>query len=67
MTCDEFTRRGWILRMRGAAALSGISTTDLAAAPREKLPPGLYEPSIQHLAHSLKGAAPDPGPFPPRH
>ncbi len=54
MTSNEFTRRGWILRLSGAAALSQIST---AAATPEKLPPGLYEPSLQHLAHSLKAAA----------
>jgi hypothetical protein len=61
MTADEFTRRGWILRLGGAAALNRISTPALAAASSDKLPPGLYEPSLQHLAHSLKTAtAPSP-------
>ena len=57
MTPDEFTRRGWILRIGGAAALSRFSVPDAAAATPEKLPPGLYEPSLQHLAHSMKAAA----------
>lgn len=61
MTADEFTRRGWILRLGGAAVITRISTPGLAAASPEKLPPGLYEPSLQHLAHSLKTAtAPSP-------
>jgi len=61
MIPDEFTRRGWIRRLGGAAALNRISATGLAAASPEKLPPGLYEPSLQHLAHSLKTAsAPSP-------
>ena len=63
MTPDEFTRRGWILRLGGAAALSGIRGTGLDAAEHPQLPPGLYEPSLQHLAHSLKAAtAPSPEP-----
>jgi hypothetical protein len=56
MTPDELTRRGWILRLGGAAALSQFSAPDAAAAPPEKLPSGLYEPSLQHLAHSLNAA-----------
>jgi hypothetical protein len=56
MTPNEITRRGWFLRLGGAAALSQFSAADAAAAPPEKLPPGLYEPSLQHLAHSLKAA-----------
>src|SRR5579864_6280269 len=66
MTADEFTRRAWILRLGGAAALGQFSAS--AAAPPEKLPPGLYEPSLQHLAHSLKAAsAPLPELLSPRH
>ena len=61
MTPEEFTRRGWILRLGGAAALSRFSASDAAAAPPQKLPPGLYEPSLQHLAHTLN-AATGPGP-----
>ncbi len=68
MTPDEFTRRGWILRLGGAAALSGIRGTGLEAAEHPQLPPGLYEPSLQHLAHSLKAAAaPSPEPRLPRY
>lgn len=68
MTPDEFTRRGWMLRLGGAAALSRFSVPDGAAAPPEKLPPGLYEPSLQHLAHSLKAAtAPGPALLSPHH
>jgi len=62
------SRRGWILRLGGAAVLQGISAADLGAAERPQLPPGLYEPSLQHLAHSLKTnveAAPEP--LSPRH
>lgn len=57
MTPEELTRRGWILRLSGAAALSQFSAPGGAAAPPEKLPPGLYEPSLQHLAHSMKSAS----------
>ena len=68
MTPDEITRRGWILRLGGAAAFSQFSAADAAAAPLEKLPPGLYEPSLQHLAHSLKAAtAPLPELLSPRY
>jgi len=68
MTPDELTRRGWILRLGGAAALSRFSTSDAAAASQEELPPGLYQPSLQHLAHSLKAAtAPGSELLPPQH
>ncbi|PYT26308.1 MAG: hypothetical protein DMG57_22215 [Acidobacteria bacterium] len=66
MTHDEVTRRSWILRLGGATALTGFSGTLVAAEP--PLPPGLYEPSLDHLAHSLKTAtAPMPDPPPPRY
>jgi hypothetical protein len=68
MTPNEFTRRGWLLQLGGAAALHGISATDLGAAERPPLPPGLYEPSLQHLAHSLKAnIQPAAEPVSPRH
>jgi len=68
MSPEELSRRGWILRVGGASVLRGISATDLHAAERPGLPPGLYEPSLQHLAHSLKtNIGPAPGPVPPRH
>jgi hypothetical protein len=46
------TRRRWILQLGGAATLSGFSGMDAEAA--EALPPGLYGPSLDHLAHSIK-------------
>lgn len=56
MNLDVFSRRGWILRLGGAAVLRGIRATDLDGA-ESRLPPGLYEPSLQHLAHSLKASS----------
>ena len=68
MSFDELSRRGWILRVGGATVLSGITAADLGAAEHPQLPPGLYEPSLQHLAHSLKTAIePAPGPALPRY
>jgi len=68
MSPDALSRRGWILRLGGAAVLQGISATDLAAAQRPPLPPGLYEPSLQHLAHSLKAnIEPAAAPLAPRY
>lgn len=65
---DEFTRRAWILRLGGATVLSGVSGAVLDAAEEPKLPPGLYQPSLQHLAHSLKAAtSPRSLPFPPQY
>jgi hypothetical protein len=67
MTHDEFTRRAWILRLGGATVLRGFSG-GLDAADKTPLPPGLYEPSLDHLAHSLKTVtAPMPDPLPPRY
>ena len=68
MTREEFTRRAWILRLGGATVLTGFSGANLDAAESTKLPPGLYGPSLDHLAHSLKTlTAPDPGPPAARH
>lgn len=64
MTSGEFTRRGWILRLGGASVLGGVSATGLGAAEHSPLPPGLYEPSLQHLAHTLKTTI-EPAPAPP--
>jgi hypothetical protein len=57
MEPDEFTRRLWLLRLGGGAVLTGLSGLDLEAAPQPPLPPGLYQPSIDHLAHVLKPVA----------
>lgn len=55
------TRRHWMLHLGGATILSGFSGADLsAAAESAALPPGLYGPSLDHLAHSLKLSASPP-------
>ena len=45
------TRR-WLLQLGGGIVLSGWSGADLTAA---ELPPGVYEPSREHLGHALEG------------
>lgn len=59
MNPTELTRRVWILRLGGVAAVTGIRGSDLNAAG-SNLPPGLYEPSLHHLAHSLRAPAAAP-------
>lgn len=46
------------MRVAGGAVLAGWSGVDLAAA---ELPPGLYEPSRDHLGHALAGHPVEPG------
>jgi hypothetical protein len=46
------TRRQWMLRVGGGVVLAGWSDVDLTAA---ELPPGVYEPSREHLGHALAG------------
>src|SRR6478752_7600145 len=72
---EDPTRREWILRLGEFVALAGVSgfVPELAAtlAPQQSqpsvsgLPPGLYEPSQDHLVHALssggKNWAPPPG------
>ena len=59
---DEPTRREWLLRLGEVTALAGVAglVPDLATAltvPQQQaaaaLPPGLYEPSTDHLTHVL--------------
>ncbi len=58
---DEVTRREWILRLSEFVALAGVSgmIPELSASPGAQqknttvLPPGLYEPSQDHLVHAL--------------
>jgi hypothetical protein len=45
------TRR-WLLQLGGGIVLAGWSGADLDAA---ELPPGVYEPSREHLGHALEG------------
>jgi hypothetical protein len=65
MDAEDLTRRVWLLRLGGGALLAGCSGIDLGAADGAKLPPGLYEPSIDHLAHVLRPAAKDVKPSVP--
>lgn len=46
------TRRSWFMQMGGGIMLAGCSAADLDAA---ELPPGVYEPSRDHLSHALAG------------
>jgi len=46
------TRRHWLMQVGGGAVLAGWSGIDLTAA---ELPPGVYEPSRDHLGHALAG------------
>ncbi len=46
------TRRHWLMQMGGGMVLAGWSGVDLVA---EELPPGVYEPSREHLGHALAG------------
>jgi len=59
---DDLTRRAWLLRLGELTALAGIAglAPDLAGAmtlnvqeAAAGLPPGLYEPSADHLSHVL--------------
>ena len=56
MEPEDVTRRQWLLRLGGGTVLTGFSGLDLAAAAQPALPDGLYQPSIDHLAHVLKPA-----------
>ena len=46
------TRREWFMQLGAGVVLSGWSASDLDAA---ELPPGVYEPSRDHLSHALAG------------
>ena len=52
------TRRKWLLQLGGGVALAGWSASDLEAV---ELPPGVYEPSRDHLGHALAGHPVAPG------
>jgi hypothetical protein len=57
MSQGDLSRRSWFLRLGGAAMLHEIGPARGVAAEGRPLPPGLYEPSLQHLAHSLNAAS----------
>jgi hypothetical protein len=46
------TRREWFIQFGAGVVLNGWSASDLDAA---ELPPGVYEPSRDHLSHALAG------------
>jgi hypothetical protein len=59
---EDLTRRAWLLRLGELTVLAGVAglAPDLASAmtltvqeAAAGLPPGLYEPSAQHLVHVL--------------
>jgi hypothetical protein len=52
------TRREWFMQLGAGVVLAGCSASDLDAA---ELPPGVYEPSRDHLSHALAGHSLDPG------
>jgi hypothetical protein len=62
---EDPSKRVWLLRLGSGALLAGWSGIDLGAAEGVKLPPGLYEPSIDHLAHVLQPAPHDAQPSAP--
>ncbi len=71
MNGDDLTRREWLLRLGEMVALAGVSglVPDVAVALQSAaptavaLPPGLYDPSEEHLVHALAAAkfTPPPG------
>lgn len=58
-TSPDITRREWLLRLGGTAVLMGFQGVPAAGqsgtAPPEtnQLPPGLYDPSEDHMTHAL--------------
>ena len=71
-THDDLTRRQWILRLGELVALAGVSgivpefanSLTSQELPSIVLPPGLYEPSQDHLVHALSSAGKNWGPPP---
>jgi len=55
----DITRREWLLRLGGTAVLMGFqgvpvaSPSTSAAREADQLPPGLYDPSEDHMTHAL--------------
>jgi gluconate 2-dehydrogenase subunit 3-like protein len=56
---SDQTRRSWMVTISQTAVGLGLSGRLQAAVPHEfNLPPGLYEPSSNHLGHALMSAEP---------
>jgi hypothetical protein len=59
----ELTRREWLLKLGSAVALSGFCGVPAEAAQEAHaahglLPPGLYQPSLDHLTNALSSEGP---------
>jgi hypothetical protein len=56
----DITRREWLMRLGGTAVLMGFrgtpaaGTNGPAGATADRLPPGLYDPSLDHMTHALE-------------
>jgi hypothetical protein len=56
----DLTRREWLMRLGGTAILMGFQgapaagTNGPAGAAMDRLPPGLYDPSQDHMTHVLE-------------
>jgi hypothetical protein len=60
---DDLTRRAWLLRLGEVAALAGVAglvpdlseatTRTVADSVAARLPPGVFDPSVEHLTHVL--------------
>jgi hypothetical protein len=63
---DDVSRRRWLLQLSATVTLSGLSGINLDAEPPSELPPGVYESSVNHLAHVLKPEPPKNQPYQPQ-
>jgi hypothetical protein len=56
----DLTRREWLMRLGGTAVLMGFQGAPAAckngpaSAAMDRLPPGLYDPSEDHMTHALE-------------
>jgi len=56
----DLTRREWLMRLGGTAVLMGFQGSPAAGsngpaiAATDRLPPGLYDPSLDHMTHVLE-------------
>jgi hypothetical protein len=59
---SKLSRREWLIRLGGTSVLMGLQGAPAAGseplrAPAEVLPPGLYDPSVDHMTHALESEA----------